>query len=90
MRSLSVPLPLEAIVKVLRPVLSAVDTLDAARALVQLVARAQLGQVRGGPAVARAVRTRAAWLRTYGDLIRRTEDTLQAAEHGAGALEVMP
>ena len=40
-RSLSVPLPLEALVKILRPVLSAAETIDAARALVQLVACAR-------------------------------------------------
>lgn len=72
------------------PRLTATQTYEAACALLRLVARAQLGQVRGGLAVARAVHARAAWLRTYGDLIRRTEDTLQAAEHGALALEVMP
>jgi len=70
------------------PRLDAAETYEAARALLRLVARAQLGQVRGGPAVARAVRTRAAWLRTYGDTYWRTEDTLQAAEHGAMTLEV--
>lgn len=87
-RSFSVPLPLEAIVIVLRPVLSATETLDAARALVQLVARAQLGQIRGRLAVARAVRNRAAWLRVYGTVYSRSEAYLTDAEYGARSLEV--
>lgn len=87
-RSFSVPLPLEALVIVLRPVLSATETLDAARALVEIVARAQLGQIRGRLAVARAVRARAAWLRTYGTVYSRSEAYLTDAEYGAMALEV--
>ena len=87
-RFLSVPLPLEALVIVLRPILSATETLDAARALVQIVARAQLGQIRGRLAVARAVRTRAAWLRTYGTVYSRSEAYLTDAEYGARSLEV--
>ena len=73
---------------VLRPVLSAAETIDAARALVQLVARAQLGQIRGRLAVARAVRARAAWLRTYGTVYSRSEAYLTDAEFGARSLEV--
>ena len=72
------------------PRLDAAETYEAARALLRLVARAQMGQIRGRLAVTRAVRSRAAWLRVYGDTYWRTEDTLQAAEHGAMALEVMP
>ena len=72
------------------PRLTATQTYEAACALLRLVARAQIGQVRGGPAVARAVRTRAAWLRTYGETYWRSESVLQAAEHGAMALEVAP
>jgi len=87
-RSFSVPLPLEAIVIVPRPILSAAETIDAARALVQLVARAQLGQIRGRLAVARAVRSQVAWLRTHGTVYSRSEAYLTDAEYGARSLEV--
>ena len=73
-------------IQIARP-LSVSDTLDAATKLIRLLAAGASGRLALTPsgrlATARAVLTRAAWLRTYGTLTWRVELELEAAEHEA-------
>jgi hypothetical protein len=67
--------------------LSVSETLDAATKLIRLLAAGASGRLALTPtgriATARAVLSRAGWLRTYGTLTWRVRLELEAAEHEA-------